>query len=151
MGGYGALKAALGKPEKYAAVAVLSCVADPVALGQGGFSAEVTSPADMTGNITRIFGGAEKFYGSDNDLAALLRGLDKTDGPKPAVFQCCGAEDFLLSQNRDLNSLFSREIKTIHHTYREGPGGHNWAYWNRALPGVFEFFGFPDKSPLTEA
>ena len=81
-----------------------------------------------------IFGKLKKLAGSDNDLTHLAQQLAKSKARRPQLFQCCGVDDFLYDSNvsyRDL--LQSLRIKL---TYEEGPGDHDWAYWDRMIQRV---------------
>jgi S-formylglutathione hydrolase FrmB len=151
MGGYGALKIALNNPDKYMSAASMSGAINPIILSGGKEKplkgAEFAD--DMQQNLQNIFGDPENFYNSTNDLVYLIRQLDKKTSAKPALYQCCGSEDFLIQQNRDFNDLIKKEITSIRHTYKEMPGIHNWFYWNKALPDVLEFFGFSGEERLT--
>jgi S-formylglutathione hydrolase FrmB len=132
MGGYGAFKLALRRPEMFAAAASLS----------GGLDIAPIVPAPKKDafwaqNFTNIFGPLEAIRGSDNDLFALAEKFAKAKGPKPALYQCCGAEDKLYPANlrfRDHARSLGLDL-----TYEEGPGQHDWAFWDRWIQRVLEW------------
>ncbi|MDR0445886.1 MAG: hypothetical protein LBH17_02460 [Oscillospiraceae bacterium] len=47
------------------------------------------------------------------------------------LFFCCGVNDFLVYPNRDFH-FYLKELG-IRHEYREGPGTHDYAFWNEWL------------------
>ncbi len=136
MGGYGAFKIALSHPERFAAAASLS----------GGVDiAEVVkpNPADPNNDawlthMRNVFGDLSKVPGSSNDLFALA---EKVAGGsvKPKLYQCCGTEDFLYADNLRFRDHVRKLPLGL--TYEEGPGDHNWAYWDvmiqKALAWMF--------------
>jgi len=122
MGGYGAFKIALSRPEHFAAAASLSGVLD------------ITTPrAGREGDFKLIFGDAE-LAGSEHDLFRLATDLAQGQQPKPKLFQCCGTEDFLYQANVKFRAHV--ESLALDHTYEEGPGGHDWQYWDAAIARV---------------
>ena len=50
---------------------------------------------------------------------------------RPRLFQCCGTEDFLLSQNRALRDHL--QPLGFDYLYQEGPGLHDWVYWDKMI------------------
>jgi putative tributyrin esterase len=127
MGGYGALKLALSYPQRFAAAASLSG-----ALDQAGDMdyAESAWRAEME----NMFGDLDKLAGSPNDVMHLARQVAKSTEPKPRLYQCCGTEDFLYDQNlrfRDQALKLGLDL-----TYEEGPGEHEWGYWDCMIQRV---------------
>ncbi len=123
MGGYGAMKLALRHPDRFSAAASLSGVLDIA--NETWFRTNKSYPL--------IF-GEDSIKGSDNDLLWLLEKCDKMEEPKPKLYQCCGTEDFLYEQN----SVFRQtcEKMSFDYTYEEGPGTHDWAYWDAKIQDV---------------
>jgi putative tributyrin esterase len=124
MGGYGALKWAMSRPEAFAAAASLS--------GGVNRAKRPTDPARAR-DYHLVFGD-KPVAGTENDLFHLVDRLDKSSGPKPKIYQCCGTEDFLYQDN-----LLFRDacLKTsLDFTYNEGPGVHDWAYWDAKIQDV---------------
>jgi len=128
MGGYGAFKLALARPEKFAAAASLSGALDPQGLAD--------LMPDRTLEHLSIFGD-KSLRGTSNDLYHLSRELAKSDAVKPRLFQCCGTEDFLY---RD-NLKFRDHMKSLPFdlTYEEGPGTHDWGYWDANIQKVLRW------------
>lgn len=120
MGGHGAFKLALRLPRVFAAAASLSGVAD------------VTQFRDKRALDYRlIFGGSGPERGSEHDVFHLASALAASQEPHPRLYQCCGTEDFLIAQNRELRE----HLRPLgyDYLYEEGPGGHDWFYWEKMI------------------
>jgi S-formylglutathione hydrolase FrmB len=130
MGGYGAFKLALSRPDLYAAAASLSGAVD---------IAEVIKERDDPGHkgwpeiMRNIFGDLEKVPGSQHDLFALADKVSKA-ASKPRLFQYCGTEDALYKDNLRLRD-FIRPLG-FDYTYAETPGDHSWVYWDKMIQKV---------------
>ncbi|EDY84529.1 Putative esterase superfamily [Verrucomicrobiia bacterium DG1235] len=129
MGGYGAFKLALAKPENYAAAASLSGALDLEALG--GHRDELLP------EWPHIFGPSQKLSSNDDDLLRLASQRIAEGDTLPKLFQCCGTEDYLYPANKSFLK-HAREIGLSVH-YEEGPGEHEWGYWDRQIQKVLEW------------
>lgn len=125
MGGYGAFKLGLRCPERFAAVASLSGVLD---------LATRADTEESHGPDLRLIFGSQPVRGTADDLCHLARQLVAGGGPRPALYACCGTEDFLYGENLKFRAL-AREIG-LDLTYEEGPGTHEWGYWDRMIQNV---------------
>jgi S-formylglutathione hydrolase FrmB len=125
MGGYGALRLALGRPDLYA-----SAHSHSGALMHGsGFRSSMPNP-----EFDRVFG--KDPAGTDHDLLALAkRALRKKMLPKLRID--CGNKDFLLQANREAHAQLTR-LK-VPHEYEEFPGGHSWDYWDLHVREAISF------------
>ncbi|MFC0216210.1 alpha/beta hydrolase [Paenibacillus chartarius] len=126
MGGYGAFKLALRRPEQFSAAASLSGALD--AYRSNGLNAE---------EVRRIFGEPGS-TASDNDLFVLAeQGAAQPALELPKLYQCCGTEDFLYHDNirfRDHAARLGLDL-----TYEEGPGTHEWGYWDEQIRRVLDW------------
>jgi len=125
MGGYGALRNGLKYCETFGRIvalssalvvddAVLSTDDSPVFFGRRAF-------------YTSIFGDLNSLQGSDNDLRALAkRNKDKTK-----IFLACGTEDMLIGKNWKFRDYLTDNGADL--VYHEGPGGHEWPFWDRYI------------------
>lgn len=120
MGGYGALRLALGHPDVFAAATSHS---GAVIHGSRNHPRAGGSLGKM--EFERIF-GAEPI-GTDHDVLALARKAQSA-GKLPQIRIDCGVEDQLIDDNRTLHAKF--EAMRIPHEYGEFPGAHNWEYWD---------------------
>lgn len=136
MGGQGSLKVAMRNPQNYAAVASFSA-----GYAYGKYTKLIPGVFDKYSDY--IFGSEEEFRGSEDDIMHLIMELkDIPYGKQLRIYQCCGTEDFLYQDNQDLKKQFEEELKGNEYVYSEGPGGHDWFYWNPEIEKVFKFFGF---------
>ena len=123
MGGYGALRLALGYPDVFASAhshsGALWC-------GQRRW---IDSP-----EFDRIFG--KKPAGGPHDLIALAKKA-KAAKKLPAIRIDCGTEDFLLDANR----AYTKSLTTLNipHQYAEYPGVHSWDYWDTHIQTAIAF------------
>ncbi|HHY81367.1 MAG TPA: esterase family protein [Clostridiales bacterium] len=133
MGGYGAFKLVLSCPDKFAAGASLSGALDMASLEE----------RHTTPEFVNIFGDLSKIRGSRNDLFHLAEEVAKSDGPKPKLYQCVGTEDFLYEDNIRFRD-FVRGLD-LDHTYEEGPGTHEWGYWDMMIQKVLAWLPIREK------
>jgi len=131
MGGYGAFQFALSQPGRFAAAASLSGALDMATRARGGDEA-------WRRIMKAAYGQTGKVRGGDSDLFHLADRLVASPGPKPALYACCGSDDFLLPANH----AFVAHAKKIGLplTYEEHPGHtHEWSYWDRQIRRVIEW------------
>jgi putative tributyrin esterase len=131
MGGYGAFKMALTHPERYAAAASLSGAVDINDVVRK-VKNDPLNKAWLV-EMRNVFGDLSKVPGSRHDLFALAKKVAKSS-VKPRLFQCCGTEDDLYPQNVRFRDAVRKLPLDL--TYEEGPGEHNWAYWDKNIQNV---------------
>ena len=129
MGGYGAAKIALRNPDMFAGFVSLSGCLDIAKLARD----------EVFGDFKLIWGEdyANVVPGSEDDTIALLSTYSDETKPKPKMYVAVGDDDFLLEHNhnfRDAASELGFDIK-----YEQGPGNHNWIFWNDYLPKGMDF------------
>lgn len=143
MGGYGAMKAAMSRPDIYGYAASMSGASDSYSAmkhAKGMFTV-----SDFCTNVNNIFGGEDCFYGSENDLCHLADLLqERPDGLCPKMYMCCGTEDPLYPVYCEMKTYFSGKDK-LDIRYDERKGGHNWDFWNEELPVILRYFGLIPK------
>lgn len=131
MGGYGALKLTLRHPDTFAACGALSGAVDIFARFELG---------DRHEQGVAIWGEdyLKVIPGSVDDTYHLAKKLEAEGKKKPWIYQACGTEDKRLHENH----LFRDFIKDRGYVYEyfEGPGRHNWDFWNVQIVNVLEFF-----------
>ncbi len=133
MGGYGAVRTALKKPEQYAAAASLSGVLD---------IANRVKSCSWTREASAIWGDNFKaeLAGSDADLLWLIKSFPET-APRPRIYSACGRQDSLYNDNitfRDYMYTVGQE-KGFDFKYEEGDGIHNWDFWNKWVVNAIDF------------
>lgn len=144
MGGYGAVKVALSRPCRYGGVATLSGALDCVSLSSKILNGEWE---DMCSQELRGIYGEKALPNKQDDLLDLVQQAAKYPH-RPRMIQLCGTEDFLYEDNQRFRRM--AEEAGYGHTYREGPGDHEWPYWDKAIQYAFMFFcGLdPEVTPI---
>jgi putative tributyrin esterase len=140
MGGYGAFKLALRKPEKFAAAASLSGALDMAKWS----SDSLQDKPGFAHEMQCIYGDLDKISGSDNDLFALSEKLVNSTQPKPALFEICGTEDFLYQDNL----RFKAHLEAIGYDFKyfEEPGVHGWEFWDHNIQKVLEWLPIAENN-----
>ena len=139
MGGFGALKNGLLFPEKYATIGILS---------SGNFFYGETAKENFLsrragGRIpmsVAIYGNNDwgSMQGTDRD-PFVIGEKDLAEGKKmPRFFHVCGTEDGLLGSARSTRDWFLNH-PAISYEYHEGPGSHNWAFWDQWIQEYLKF------------
>ena len=163
MGGYGAVRAAFDYPETFGGVISLSGTLDVAErafrsrhldLYEIGFG-DLERPRRSDDLVTRMTAAAPAApTPGAPTLSPAAPGAAPSatppNTPTPSValpldvrfFAVCGTEDRLLKQNRRFRDI-AEEIG-LDLTYREGPGGHDYVFWNEWLPvGLDHLRGTP--------
>ena len=127
MGGFGAVKVGMNRPERFAGIGILSGVLDYDSFAKTIYDRQWQ---DMDAAELDSFLIAE----TPMELAKKAVSLQY----RPKLIQLCGTEDFLYENNQ----AFRKQLEDIGYgfTYREGPGEHAWPYWDKAIQYVFMFF-----------
>ncbi|AIE85263.1 alpha/beta hydrolase [Fimbriimonas ginsengisoli] len=126
MGGYGAFRLALDRPELFQSATALSAALQ--------FGHQERFDDDQWGREFSRITGPNPIGGKD-DLYTKLEALlpDRV----PALRIDCGSEDFLIEADRHYHAFL--DSKGVAHEYEEHPGEHNWAYWDAQIQPALEF------------
>ena len=124
MGGYGALKIGMKNPDRYAACAGLSSVAD----------VELFMNKHAPDCRRLVFG--DKRVPESEDLFFIAEELNKSK-IKPRIFMGVGTEDFMYEENTRLRDKF--KSLDFDFTYRESAGTHNWGFWDEYIRYVLQW------------
>jgi S-formylglutathione hydrolase FrmB len=129
MGGYGAVKLALGCPGRFSRAASLSGALD------------IASHINDEWNESRlrtfgaVFDSIEKVPDSGNDLIHQLQSLENI--PETEFYICCGTDDYLYQDSVSFRKTATE--KRLHLTYDESAGAHNWTYWDPHIQNVLDW------------
>ena len=129
MGGYGTLRAALGRCDLYAAAASLSGFVDP------SFAYDAAMMRDHS--LRSLGADANIAQERDNDLIPLLEKRVAQGAKLPKLYLTCGTEDRLYQQN--LNFKAACERLGVDLGFDEQHGVHDWIYWDRTIQDVLAF------------
>ena len=135
MGGFGALHTGLAYPETFGKIGALSSalIVHEVATMKPGGGNAVANYA----YYRACFGDLETVLERDANPEVLARKL-KTSGAKiPEIYMCCGTEDFLLQNNRQMHSFL--EAEGIPHEYHESKGTHDMVFWREYIAKIVEW------------
>jgi S-formylglutathione hydrolase FrmB len=135
MGGYGAIKFGLKSPQTFAFAASMSG-----AFGVTRFT-EKEIPALWQDSI-KLFGPPASETRNANDLFDLIEKLPTGRIQSlPYFYFDCGTEDspLIFLYNRQLAQAMSD--KKIPHEFRQLPGDHSWAYWDRQVQEILRIAG----------
>ena len=132
MGGYGAMKCGLTRPDFYAACAGFSGALDAKARME---------KANSEGWYNEIYAIIEKGspWPESCDLFSLATKMSQLPKEQQLrVLVTCGDKDFLIDDNRK----FDKHMQglPIEYRYKEWPGVHDWKFWEECLPLALDFF-----------
>ncbi|MDX9953185.1 MAG: alpha/beta hydrolase family protein [Anaerolineae bacterium] len=124
MGGYGAFKAALLRPELYAAAASFSGV-----LSLEFLRAHPQDP--RRDEFALLFGDLERLSGRPHDPAAWLQRAANEPSALPYLYIAVGRQEDLYP----LSGLFHAACQTlgVRSEYHEEDGQHDWFLWDRQI------------------
>jgi S-formylglutathione hydrolase FrmB len=132
MGGYGALKLALKRPDEFALAASMSGALEAARYDENSGGGWDLIPQ----SIARVFGAKDSKTRDANDLFALARDVSVVGPSFPYLYLDCGTEDRYVDVNRRFTALLLE--KKIPHEFHELPGVHNWDFWDRRIREIFE-------------
>lgn len=133
MGGYGALKCALSKPEQYSYCCAFSspCLFLKEDLDEHSEIEEfkMVYGEQLLKDFQGIF-GSNLEWSHEHEILDLAKKINE-QSVKPKIYSTCGTEDFM----RDINVRFSNEMQKLDFdvVYEEWSGGHDWYFFNESL------------------
>lgn len=141
MGGLGALLTGLRYPETFSHVGAFS-------------SALVTENYPLDDSARTVIArrsffeavsGPEACYaGNANDYYALASALSKSGKALPEIYMACGTKDGLLTSNRNFHTHLIELGYPL--SYHEGPGGHEWSFWDEHICSFLQTLPLEAKS-----
>lgn len=142
MGGYGALKAALTRPDLYSecfafssAMLYLNEFLDEFRESKSDVNFRSIYGRRLLTDIRSIFGEGLK-EGEDDVLLTLARELSQEN--RPNIHMYCGEQDYL----RDDNLRFKNDLIELGYNidYREWAGEHDWYFFDKALEEALKVY-----------
>lgn len=120
MGGVGALKIGLARPDKFSAI--------------GCLSAGAYNTAPDVQSMWHLRYGERNLEGTEEDIYGNLRRIAAEGAPAPRIFHAIGTEDFLLPCARETRDVIaSIPGDPFRYTYIEAPGAHKWEFWDEYI------------------
>lgn len=141
MGGYGALKVALSRPDFFGRCGALSSAClylKPNMAGLRTPEGRAYAREQYGEQLLRDFEGAfgPGFEWSEGiDILELAKKVSPAD--RPRIFCACGADDDLKSDNRRMAADLGQLGYDV--AYEEPPGGHDWYFFDKALKKALDF------------
>ena len=136
MGGFGALRNGLKYHETFGFIAALSSALITYNM------AESTEDAPWTfgrrSYYQSVFGDIDSFGESDNNPENLIKTIKASGGNAPKIYMACGTEDGLVTLNRRYRDFLAAE--GIPCDYEEGPGVHDWRFWDSYIRKAIDKF-----------
>ncbi len=125
MGGYGAVKIALRRPEIFSAAASLSGCLDIEAI------------VNKEPELSKIILGEDTDLSKSNENTVYL--VKKMNGApvKPKIYQAIGKSDFLYEGNQKFKQVI--EKTDFEYFYEEGIGDHTWDFWDKYIQKAINY------------
>lgn len=134
MGGYGAFKFALKRPDLFSFAASFSGAFEPTQRSDDSPGFDWIS---LRPSVMKAFGPVGSPARSLNDLGSILAVMPpELKSNLPFFYFDCGLQDGFLRANRRLSTTFS--VQGVAHEFNEIAGGHDWDYWNSRVPSLLE-------------
>ncbi|MEL7644653.1 MAG: alpha/beta hydrolase family protein [Anaerolineaceae bacterium] len=131
MGGYGAFKAALLRPELYCAAGSFSGVLSLQ------FYPRIEDET-MRVEFTQLFGDLHQVAGGKDDPLVWLENAARDPSSTPRLYASCGRQDELLPLNRIFHQ---RALELgVPLTYVEEDGIHDWFFWQDQIAHFLRHF-----------
>lgn len=140
MGGFGTCRNALKYSDTFGKAAILSG-----ALHFYEYPAEWVNTQGNTIGEVKNFGDLEQTRQTDRNPRYLMEMLQKDpDKSFPAFYVACGLQDELLEANRSIAQALKEAGADV--TYEEGPGYHDWDFWDEYIQHVLKWLGYSGNS-----
>ena len=140
MGGYGAIRNGLKYHDTYGYIAGLSTAT--IIDGLETLTNDTPNFINRRDFAESVFGDLSKVKDSDMDPEWLIKRLAEKGVELPKVYLACGLDDFLLEGNRKMRDYMQTAGFNV--TYEEGPGAHEWDFWNRYIKKVIDWLPLDD-------
>lgn len=142
MGGFGALRNGLVYHRNFGYIAGLSSAVHL-------FEQPMDSEGRNIGSEDAAFGDMREAIHTDKNPRVALENLVKEREADPSVefpkvYLACGTEDPLVVSNRAYRQMF--EDAGVEVTYEEGPGVHNWDFWNEYIRHVLDWLPLEESN-----
>ena len=135
MGGFGALHTGLAYPDRFGKIGALSSalIVHELAGKKPGWENGVANYE----YYHECFGDLDTVEERDCNPEVLVQKLKREGTPIPAIYQCCGTEDFLLEENRTFHRFLTEE--GVPHEYHESAGKHDMIFWREYIAKIVQW------------
>ena len=144
MGGYGALRCALERPDRFCACGAFSGAYDLKEMYKMATSPDGDTVLEgLADDYSAIFRSPDQI--SENVLIENVIQKAAASGKKlPAVYMMCGTEDFLYGESCVVRELCEKALPDF--AYEEWPGHHEWDMWDEAVERMLKRFLGPGRA-----
>lgn len=143
MGGFGALRNGLKYSETFSAIVALSAALETDSMPKRDNSHPVFM--QKRSYAEECFGDLNALLTSDKHPKHLVDELTAAGKDVPAIYMACGESDSLLPHNRDFAAYL--EAHNLPVTFEEGPGGHEWPFWDAYIQKALDWLPIPQVGP----
>ena len=135
MGGYGAIRNGLKYHDTFGYIAGLSSAMILEKMNV----ADDSSPMffEKKTFLESVFGDLSGIQNTEINPEWLARKLREEGAELPKMYLACGTADPLLPANRKFKDAMEALGADV--TYEEGPGAHEWDFWNRYIKKVLDW------------
>lgn len=135
MGGGGAVKIGLARPENYAAIGCLSSTMSTVD------NRAVSGNPAWEKRLFATYDGRDLTGTEEDTSAGALRILEE-GLPAPRIYHACGSEDFMRESAHEMRDFFQGiDGNPFDYLYEEAPGAHTWAFWDEHIQHFLDYLG----------
>ena len=137
MGGFGALHTGLAYPDTFGGILALSSAY--IIHSIAGMKPEDVKEGAL-GNYAyyrEVFGDLDRLEASDANPEVLYERLTKEKRNIPPIYMAVGTEDMLYANNQELRGFLEQHQADM--KYEEGPGIHDWRFWNHYVKNGVEW------------
>ena len=134
MGGFGAIHTALAYPDSFSSCVALSSALVLYEIARTGKRKNGVMPEAM---VRDVFGNPKDLLQSDKNPEILYKKLKGEKKKIPSIYLAIGTEDYLYEHNQVFRNFLKNEKADFFN--EEGPGVHNWTFWNEYLPKGLEW------------
>ncbi len=143
MGGYGALRCALDRPDRFFACGAFSGAYDLKDIYRMAVSPDGDTVLEgLAEDYSAIFNQPDQIP-DEVLIENVIRKAASSGKPLPAVYMMCGTEDFLYGHTCAARKLCEENLPDF--SYEEWPGHHEWDMWDEAIERMLKRFLGPGR------
>ena len=94
--------------------------------------------------LESVFGDLSRIKDCEINPEWIAENMKKDGIPFPHMYLACGLDDPLLPPNRKFRDTMQKLGVDV--TYEEGPGAHEWDFWNRYIKKVLDWLPLEEKT-----
>jgi len=139
MGGYGALKCALSKPEQYGFCCAFSSpcllLKENLQYSEGAKKFKDLFGEQLFKDFQAVFGEKIEWNAREDVIELAKKAKDKTI--KPQLYLACGTEDYLYNDNKRFHGIL--QDLGYNSIFEDWHGNHDWSFFDEALKRALKY------------